>query len=105
MSQTQHQYRPLRISPVTAYIGRKNPRILLGGVHQPTLLRYLDGWPRKGGKASAFLLQFVDTSQSLSGYAKDQFDLAVIHTPGASAAPEVIRDLVRIARQGLITFG
>ncbi|BAP45562.1 class I SAM-dependent methyltransferase [Pseudomonas sp. 21LCFQ02] len=103
MSQTQR--RPLRISPVTAYIGRKNPRILLGGVHQPTLLRYLDGWPRKGGKASAFLLQFVDTRQPLSGYANDQFDLAVIHAPDADSAPAVIRDLTRIARQGLITLG
>ncbi|WNW10733.1 class I SAM-dependent methyltransferase [Pseudomonas sp. DTU_2021_1001937_2_SI_NGA_ILE_001] len=103
MSQTQH--RPLRISPITAYIGRKNPRILLGGAHQPTLLRYLDGWPRKGGKASAFLLQFVDTAQPLSGYANDQFDLAVIHAPDADNAAVVIHDLTRIARQGLITLG
>lgn len=97
--------RPLRLSPITTYIGRKNPRILLGGTHQPTLLRYLDGWPRKGGKASAFLLQFVDTTQSLSAYRNDQFDLAVIHAPDSASAASVIHDLTRIARQGLITLG
>ncbi|MFJ4143784.1 class I SAM-dependent methyltransferase [Pseudomonas sp. NPDC089734] len=98
--------RPLvRLSPISTVLSRKNPKILLGGSHQPTLLRYLDGWPRRRGGSCAFLIQFADTTQSLSRYADDQFDLAVIQAPDAADAVQVIRDLTRIARQGLITLG
>lgn len=98
--------RPLaRLSPITTVLSRKNPKILLGGSHQPTLLRYLDGWPRRRGGSCAFLIQFADTTQSLAHYANDQFDLAVIQTPDADNVEQVIRDLTRIARQGLMTLG
>jgi hypothetical protein len=66
-------------------------------------LRYLDGWPRRNGGPHAFLIQFVDTPQSLAHFKDDQFDLAVVQAPDAEHAGEVIRHLTRIARQGLIT--
>ena len=72
------------------------------GKHQPTLLRYLDGWPRRTGRASAFLIQFAEDGESLARFATDSFDLAVIQAPSAADAGEVIRQLTRIARQGLI---
>ena len=99
MSQT----RPLvRLEPITANLNLRNPKILLSGKHQPTLLRYLDGWPRRSGRPSAFLIQFVEDGDSLARFASDSFDLAVIQAPSASNAHEVIHQLTRIARQGLI---
>lgn len=96
--------RPLiRLAPITANLVQRNPKILLGGKHQPTLLRYLDGWPRRTGRPSAFLIQFIEEGDSLARFATDSFDLAVIQAPAAEQAGEVIRQLTRIARQGLIT--
>ena len=98
------QPRPLvRLAPITANQTFRNPKILLGGKHQPTLLRYLDGWPRRSGGPAAFLIQFVDDGESLSRFATDSFDLAVIQAPSAEDAPEMIKQLTRVARQGLIT--
>ena len=101
MSQT----RPLvRLEPITANLNLRNPKILLGGKHQPTLLRYLDGWPRRKGRASAFLIQFVEEGDSLARFASNSFDLAVIQSPSAENAEVVIRNLTRVSRQGLITL-
>lgn len=96
--------RPLiRLAPVASQLNRRNPKILLGGAHQPTLLRYLDGWPRRQHGPHAFLIQFIDVDASLERYTDDQFDLAVVQAPSADQAQSVIKHLTRIARQGLIT--
>ena len=96
--------RPLiRLSPFTSPLTHRNPRILLGGSHQPTLLRYLEGWPKRNGKPGAFLIEFIDHSEPLSRFANDRFDLAVVQSPQAEQAAEFIKHLTRIARQGLIT--
>lgn len=92
------------LAPLPASSAPRNPRILLVGQHQPTLLRYLDGWPRRAGKASAFLIQFIDPSQSLANLANNRFDLAVVQSPAAEHAAEVIGHLTRVARQGLVTL-
>ncbi|NBA97317.1 hypothetical protein [Pseudomonas sp. R5(2019)] len=92
------------LAPLTHSPASRIPRILLGGHHQPTLLRHLDGWPRRKGKATAFLVQFVDEVAALAQYADDRFDLAVVQAPSSATADEVIRQLTRIARQGLITL-
>lgn len=94
---------PARPAPITAHVTQRNPKILLGGKHQPTLLRYLDGWPRRSGGPAAFLIQFVDDGESLARFATDSFDLAVIQAPSAEDAPQMIKQLTRVARQGLIT--
>jgi hypothetical protein len=96
--------RPLvRLAPIGSPFSRRNPKILLAGSHQPTLLRYLDGWPRRQHGPHAFLIQFIDSRASLERFGNDQFDLAVIPSPSAENAEGVIRHLTRIARQGLIT--
>ncbi|MFL6532902.1 MAG: class I SAM-dependent methyltransferase, partial [Pseudomonas sp.] len=41
--------------------------------------------------------------ESLARFANDSFDLAVIQSPTKTDAPEMIRQLTRVARQGLIT--
>ena len=91
------------LSPLLASQASRTPRILLGGQHQPTLLRHLDGLSRRKGQARAFLIQFSETCASLAHYGSDRFDLAVIQSPEAENAAEVIGHLTRIARQGLIT--
>ncbi|UXZ98566.1 class I SAM-dependent methyltransferase [Pseudomonas phytophila] len=93
----------VRISPIATQFSRRNPKILLCGSHQPTLLRFLDGRPRRNGGPHAFLIQFVDPQQSLASFKDDQFDLAVVQAPSAERVEEVVRDLTRVARQGLIT--
>lgn len=94
---------PIRLAPIASQFNRRNPKILLGGAHQPTLLRYLDGWPRRQHGPHAFLIQFIDADESLERFSNDQFDLAVVQAPSTERAAEVIRHLTRIARQGLIT--
>ncbi|MFG0409570.1 hypothetical protein [Pseudomonas sp. NY5710] len=91
------------LSPLPAHQASRTPRILLGGQHQPTLLRHLEGLSRRKGQARAFLIQFADDTCNLAQYGQDRFDLAVIQSPGPQDAAEVIGHLTRIARQGLIT--
>lgn len=91
------------LDPLAKNQASRTPRILLGGQHQPTLLRNLDGFSRRKGQACAFLIQFSDSCEQLDQYGNDRFDLAVIQAPEAEVAAEVIGQLTRIARQGLIT--
>ncbi|WP_226687077.1 class I SAM-dependent methyltransferase [Stutzerimonas stutzeri] len=92
----------LRLAPITSGPIRPHSRVLLGGAHQPSLLRYLDGWPRRNGKARALLVQFAAVDESLARFASDSFDLAVIQAPAAESLQERIHELTRVARQGLI---
>jgi len=91
------------LSPLPASQAARTPRILLGGQHQPTLLRHLEGLSRRKGQARAFLIQFAETTCRLEQFGNDRFDLAVIQAPAPGDAAEVIGHLTRIARQGLIT--
>lgn len=95
----------IRISPIATQFSRRNPQILLCGPHQPTLLRYLDGRPRRNGGPHAFLIKFVEPTQSLAQFKDNQFDLAVVLAPATDQVEDVVRHLTRIARQGLITSG
>ncbi|MFJ4433706.1 hypothetical protein ACIPZG_22425 [Pseudomonas sp. NPDC089395] len=91
------------LSPLPVHQASRTPRILLGGQHQPTLLRHLEGLSRRKGQARAFLIQFAETACHLEQFGNDRFDLAVIQAPVAQDAAQVIGHLTRIARQGLIT--
>ncbi|MFJ4155670.1 hypothetical protein ACIPZF_12885 [Pseudomonas sp. NPDC089752] len=91
------------LSPLPASQATRTPRILLGGQHQHTLLRHLEGLSRRKGQARAFLIQFAETTCRLEQFSNDRFDLAVIQAPALHDAAEVIGHLTRIARQGLIT--
>jgi hypothetical protein len=93
----------VRLAPITSGLSQRNPKILLGGSHQPTLLRYLDGWPRRWGGSRAFLIHFVDDHQALARFARDSFDMAVLQAPRAEHLHATVRELTRVARQGLIT--
>jgi hypothetical protein len=93
----------LRLAPITSGLALRNPKILLGGNHQPTLLRYLEGWPKRWGGPRTFQVQFVASDESLERFARDSFDLAVVPAPNAENLERCVRELVRVARQGLIT--
>lgn len=93
----------IRLAPITSGLVLRNPRILLGGSHQPTLLRYLDGWPKRWAGPRTFRIQFVQNDEPLARFPRDSFDLAVVQAPSAERLGETIGDLVRVARQGLIT--
>lgn len=92
----------LTLAPLPGHPLARSPRILLAGNHQPMLLRCLDGWPRRGGKPSAFLIQFTDDAASLATLPSDRFDLAVVQAPSAAQREDVLGHITRIARQGLI---
>ncbi|KFX68970.1 hypothetical protein TMS3_0115915 [Pseudomonas taeanensis MS-3] len=93
----------IRLTPITSGRIHRNPKILLGGSHQPTLLRYLDGWPMLRGGQRAFLIQFVRDGESLARFASDSFDFAVLQAPCTECLHDSVRDLIRVAKQGLIT--
>jgi hypothetical protein len=99
-----HCAQPLiRLAPITSGLIQCNPKILLGGSHQPTLLRYLDGWPRRWAGPRTFLINFVHDGESLARFTSNNFDMAVIQAPAAAQLEETVRQLTRVAKQGLIT--
>ena len=93
----------LSLAPILCEPAHSTPRILLAGIHQPALLRHLEGWPRRNGKSRALLIQFAAADESLARFADDSFDLAVIQSPGGECLEGCVRELTRVARQGLIT--
>ncbi|KFF35605.1 hypothetical protein G039_0310100 [Pseudomonas aeruginosa VRFPA01] len=100
----------LRLAPITTGLVRRNPRILLSGPHQPTLVRYLEGWPKRWNGSRTFLIQFARDGRELARFPSDAFDFAVVQAPEAEdPGPRaedlglVVRQLIRVARQGLIT--
>ena len=100
MTCPQHLF---RLAPITSGLLLRNPRVLLGGSHQPTLLRYLEGWPKRWAGPRTFRIQFVQNGESLARFPRDSFDLALIQAPAAEQLAETVAELVRVARQGLIT--
>ncbi|HBP5665122.1 TPA: hypothetical protein SMO21_000111 [Pseudomonas aeruginosa] len=93
----------LRLAPITTGLVRRNPRILLSGPHQPTLVRYLEGWPKRWNGSRTFLIQFAQDGKDLARFPSDAFDFAVVQAPGAEDLDLVVRQLIRVARRGLIT--
>jgi hypothetical protein len=93
----------ISLAPITCGLTQRNPHILLGGSHQPTLLRYLDGWPKRWAGPRTFLINFVPDGDSLARFASNQFDMAVIQAPTSAQLEETVRQLTRVAKQGLIT--
>ncbi|AYC32671.1 class I SAM-dependent methyltransferase [Pseudomonas cavernae] len=93
----------IRLAPITSGPILRNPKILLSGEHQPTLLRYLEGWPKRWSQPRTLLIQFAHEGESLARFATNSFDLAVVQAPSREQLPELVRELIRVARQGLIT--
>ncbi|MCY1272124.1 hypothetical protein D3C76_442440 [compost metagenome] len=93
----------VRLAPITTGLIRRNPRILLGGNHQPSLVRYLEGWPKRWNGSRTFLIQFAQTLDDIARFPSDSFDFAVVQSPAREELEPLVRELIRVARQGLIT--
>ncbi|MCY1406910.1 hypothetical protein D3C76_616360 [compost metagenome] len=93
----------VRLAPITTGLVRRNPKILLGGNHQPTLVRYLEGWPKRWDGSRTFLIQFAQSLEDIARFAADSFDFAVVQAPSREQLEPLVRELTRVARQGLIT--
>ncbi len=80
------------------------PNTLLAATQSPRLLRHLD--PARGHCAVAHqLLHSEQTlSEALRHFASDSFAMAVVPAAPATEMAELVRELVRVTRQGLITF-
>lgn len=95
----------LHFSPLPHAAVNRHPHVLLVGSHQPRLLKSLEGWPKHWPGSRNFLVRFAGTQvQDLARLPADAFDLVVV---GAEARPlegELIGQLVRVARQGLISL-
>jgi len=96
------QRAPQPLAPSKSGMVRTKPKNPLGGSHQPSLLRYLDGWPKRWGRPRAFVVQFTGADESLARFASNSFDLAVVQAPSAERLEECVRQLTRVSRQGLI---
>ncbi len=89
----------LRLAPITTGLVRRNPRILLSGPHQPTLVRYLEGWPKRWNGSRTFLIQFAQDGKDLARFPSDAFDFAVVQAPEAEDLDLVVRQLIRVGRR------
>lgn len=93
----------IRLAPITSGLFRRGPKILLGGNDRQSLMHCLRGWPSRWGRKDSSLIQFAcDPETIIADFPADSFDLAVLEAPSANAE-EVIHELTRVARQGLIT--
>jgi hypothetical protein len=96
-----HLYFPLL--PRTA--ANRHPHVLLVGTHQPNLLKHLEGWPKHWPGARNFLIRFAGANaQDLACLPANAFDLVVVGAEASAAEGELIGQLVRVARQGLISL-
>ena len=91
-----------RLAPITTGMTSGSPRILLCSNQATGLLRYMEGWSMHN-KGRQLLIESLDHPQLLAELANDSFDLAVVQAVAADELTGLVHELVRIARQGLIT--
>ncbi|WP_229732181.1 hypothetical protein [Pseudomonas sp. N040] len=65
-------------------------------------MRYMEGWSKHNSNRQ-LLIESLQQPALLSSLATDSFDLAVVQAVPANELTSLVHDLVRIARQGLIT--
>jgi hypothetical protein len=95
----------LYFSPLPRTAVNRHPHVLLVGSHQPRLLKSLEGWPKQWSGARNFLIRFAGASaQDLAHLPADAFDLVVVGVEAQPVNDELIGQLVRVARQGLISL-
>lgn len=95
----------LQFSPVPASALRRAPLVLLLGSHQPRLLDHLDGWPKRWVPARQALVKFAPASaEALQALADDSVDLLLIGRDAGPLDDALLRQALRVARQGLISL-
>lgn len=91
-----------RLAPITTGMTSGNPRILLCANQAADLLRYMEGWA-KHNSSRQLLIERLQQPALLASQATDSFDLAVVQAVPINELESMVHDLVRVARQGLIT--
>jgi hypothetical protein len=79
-----------------------SPRVLLCSNQAAGLLRYMEGWSRQS-RDRQLVIESLQQPELLAEMASDSFDLAVVQAVPAVALKGLVHELVRVARQGLIT--
>lgn len=83
----------------------RHPHVLLVGSHQSHLLKSLEGWPKHWPGARNCLVRFAaPRAQELACLPADAFDLVVVGAEAQPVSDDLIGQLVRVARQGLISL-
>ena len=91
-----------RLAPITTGMNSGRPRILLCANQAAGLLRYMEGWSMNN-RSRQLLIESLDQPALLAEMASDSFDLAVVQAVPAAELGNLVHELVRVARQGLIT--
>ena len=91
-----------RLAPVTTGMTSGHPRILLCSNLAAGLWRYMEGCARQRLNRQ-LIIESLQQPDLLAGLPSDSFDLAVVQAVSAPALDGLVHDLVRVARQGLIT--
>lgn len=95
----------LHFSPLPRIALNRHPHVLLVGSHQPRLLKSLEGWPKHWPGARNCLIRFADAEAlNLAQLPTDAFDLVVVGGEVRKLDNELIGQLIRVARQGLINL-
>lgn len=95
----------LYFSSLPPTVLNRHPHVLLVGSHQPRLLKSLDGWPKHWPGARNSLIKFAPPqAEALALLPSNGFDLVVFGGEAQPLNAELIEQLVRVARQGLISL-
>jgi hypothetical protein len=78
------------------------PRILLCANQASGLKRYMQGWSQDTRRRQ-LLIESLDQPAMLAGMLSDSFDLAVVQAVPTGEVDGLVHELVRVARQGVIT--
>ena len=91
-----------RLAPITTGMNSGSPRILLCTKQASGLVRYIEGWSLDTRRRQ-LRIESLDQPELLAGMLSDSFDLAVVQAVPAVELDGLVHELVRVARQGLIT--
>ncbi len=95
----------LYFSSLPRTAANRHPHVLLVGSHQPRLLKSLEGWPKHWPGARNFLIKFAAPQVAeLAQLPSNGFDLVVVGGEAQPVNAELSAQLVRVARQGLISL-
>jgi len=93
----------LQFSPLPSGSVVRHPHVLLIAQHSPSLLRYLEGWPKNWAADRQSLLKFAaPEAAELRELPDAAFDLVVLGESSGALTDELLHEVLRVARQGLI---
>lgn len=93
----------LHFSPLPLSTLLPDPQVLLVGAHSPHLLKYLEAWPGPRATACPKRLALAEVqADDLRALPDAAFDLVVLGESSGALTDELLHEVLRVARQGLI---